>query len=115
MSPRRLISRGREMVTSWALVLTVVATVGAGVSLATGLLAIQHERADSIRRACIEQNARHDATVATLDRLLAERMNEVPPARRAQLRDSRRFTVLLIDALAPKRDCSARVAESVSR
>jgi len=74
---------------------------------------IQASRAENVLSACREQNARHDATVTTLDQLLADAAHTASPARRRQLAQSRTSTVLLIDALAPKRDCLARVRELV--
>jgi hypothetical protein len=61
--------------------------------------AIQEQRRDSILSGCREQNARHDRTIATLDRLIAE----APAGRRERARQGRAGTVLLIEALAPKR------------
>lgn len=72
---------------------------------------IQVQRADSIRLACVEQNFRHDRTIAALDTLIAK----VPPGRRERARQSRAGTVLLIESLAPRRDCEGLVRRSVKR
>lgn len=70
---------------------------------------IQRSRRDNILTACRETNRRHDHTVAVFDRLLDEAAKGASPQRRAQLAQSRTSTLLLIDALAPKRACAARV------
>jgi hypothetical protein len=70
--------------------------------------AIQEQRRDSILYGCREQNARHDRTIATLDRLIAQ----APAGRRERARQGRAGTVLLIEALAPKRDCAALVTKA---
>lgn len=66
---------------------------------------IQAARAESIRFSCEEQNDRHDATIRKLDELIAKS----PPERRAEAQERRAGTVLLINALAPERDCERRV------
>lgn len=75
---------------------------------------IQKSRADSVRSSCREQNARHDATIATLDRLLEQASQGASPRRAEQIERSRASTVLLIDALAPKRNCERRVRTLVA-
>lgn len=62
--------------------------------------AIQEERAASVRRACLDQNARHDDTITALYTLA--------PASRG--RDA---TITLINALVPRRDCDALVTLTV--
>jgi hypothetical protein len=69
------------------------------------IAAIQQERVTNIRDACEQQNLRHDETIATLDKLLARRLEGASDETRAQAEQSRAATVLLIEALAPKRDC----------
>jgi hypothetical protein len=86
--------------------LAIVAVVGL---LVLGLGMIQASRADSIRRACVEQNERHDRTLRTLDALLTARAEGVSRARLERLKESRASTVLLIEALAPRDDCEKRV------
>jgi hypothetical protein len=135
----------RVVVRRW----TIVAVLTAMVALPAGawvvatstrenhdlLQAIQAERAKNIRRSCEEQNARHDQTVDTLNRLVVQRLTHrtVPasvkgaqlkvllagalrmadPPVRAQMQQSIGSTVLLIESLAPHRDCSALVAQQV--
>lgn len=69
---------------------------------------VADQRRESIRGSCEDSNTRHDRTIATLDRLL----RRVPPAERQQARARRASTILLIDALAPKRDCEKVVQEA---
>jgi len=71
----------------------------------------QTSRESSVRVTCREQNDRHDQTIATLDRLLEQADRDATAQRRRQLREGRASTVLLIDALAPKRDCEQRVRQ----
>lgn len=66
---------------------------------------IQASRRDSILISCRQTNERHDRTIRTLDRLLAARVATANASERRRLRESRTSTVLLIEALAPKRDC----------
>lgn len=76
------------------------------------IAAIQAERVANIRNACEQQNARHDETISTLDRLLDRRLHGLTAEQRAQAEQSRAATVLLIEALAPKRDCEQVVESS---
>lgn len=70
---------------------------------------VQSQRVVAIRANCQEQNQRHDDTIRTLDHLIAR----IPPgAGRDRALANRRGTVLLIDALAPKRDCGRAVMEA---
>lgn len=75
---------------------------------------IQQERTASISEGCQQQNSRHDATIAALDALLARASRDANSARREQLKQSRRSTVLLIDSLAPKQNCEALVKSRVA-
>ena len=69
-----------------------------------GVLAqeIQRQRVESIRSACVEQNARHDATIRALDTLIAR----LPENRQQRAREGRSNTALLIESLQPRRDCA---------
>jgi hypothetical protein len=58
---------------------------------------IQASRRDN----CVQQNQRHDATIAQLDHEIAL----LPPRMRVRAVANRAFTVALIDALSPVRDC----------
>lgn len=97
---------------------------------------IQASRRDSVRASCQEQNLRHDATIIQLDTQLLLALHVRPriagaghalavleaqisaagsgagPAGR-RLVQTHDFTVLLIDALSPARDCEARVKQLV--
>lgn len=86
--------------------LAIVAVV---VLLVVGLGMIQSSRADSIRRSCVEQNVQHDETIRTLDEQIAERKRTASPEIARRLDESRAFTLLLIQALAPRQDCGRRV------
>jgi hypothetical protein len=107
--------RRRERVTR---ALDVASRLGWIVAIALWMLgfnAIQSSREETVRTSCIEQNERHDDTITALDKLLAE-VNGRPGAPSPQeLQQSRTATVLLIDALAPLRDCEQRVDELVGR
>ena len=73
---------------------------------------IQAERARSVRDGCEAQNQRHDGTIKTLNRLI-DKLPSGPQRERAiHNRDS---TVVLIEALVPKRDCEAQVRATVGR
>lgn len=74
---------------------------------------IQIERARNVRDACAQTNARHDKTIVTLDRLLKRAAKTASPERLRQMKDSRTGTVLLIEALVPKRDCAQLVRDQV--
>lgn len=71
---------------------------------------IQLERARNVLSNCEDSNARHDRTVAQLERLV-EAIRD--PVRRARAVQGMAGTVALIDALAPKRDCRALVERQV--
>lgn len=90
--------------------IAAVSLVGSGYLLASGTsdaqdLAqqIQRERKRNVLESCQEINRRHDNTIAALDLLIAK----LPPSRRERARQGRASTVLLIEALAPKRQCEA--------
>ena len=71
---------------------------------------IQDERAANVRRNCEDVNARHDRTIAQLHALVAA----IPdPDRKARAEANIAGTIALIDALTPKRDCRALVAQQV--
>lgn len=75
---------------------------------------IQASRELSTRTACRDQNARHDNTIKTLNQLVAQRKATASPAQRKQLADSLKPTILLIDALTPRRDCEKVVARLIA-
>jgi hypothetical protein len=70
---------------------------------------IQDERERSIRTSCEETNRRYDKAIARLDTLI----RPSPAADRQRPPERRAGTVLLIDALVPKRNCDAAVKRSV--
>lgn len=74
---------------------------------------INEERADNIRRACVETNGRYSKTVAELDRLLAVRTRGMNREQLKAVEASRAATVVLIASLAPRRDCDRLVASQV--
>jgi hypothetical protein len=100
--------------------LIVAVSLGTAVNSATTVLLfranaarvqqIQAERALSSFRFCSETNARHDATLEELDRLVAG----LPRAQRVRARRGQAGTVALIEALAPRRDCRALVKRQVN-
>lgn len=70
---------------------------------------IQQERSRFIRSSCESQNQRHDATIKTLNKLVAAASGQ----RKRRLVASRPGTTLLIKALVPKRDCDEVVRRAV--
>jgi hypothetical protein len=98
----------------WLFVISIVVAIAIIKAVSTSnkasdlAQAIQRQRVSQARDNCLDENARHKNTVDTLDGLIAD----LPAARRKQAEASRQFTVLLIDALAPVRDCDL-VAKAV--
>lgn len=111
--------------TSRTNVIVALVAVGVALSFAAGVLVravvqgsdkavsahnlaeqIQEERVRSIRENCEASNARNRETKRRLDRLI----RELPVERRARAKASAAGTRLLIDALAPVRDCDRLVA-----
>jgi hypothetical protein len=73
---------------------------------------IQQQRVSITLANCVDQNAHHDGTVAALNRLLVAAEGKATPAARARIAASEAPTLLLINALAPKRDCAAVVEKT---
>lgn len=69
---------------------------------------IQDSREDAVRQSCEDTNQRHDHTIAALNALLDKAIRE-HPEQRDRIEQSRTSTVLLINALTPKRDCETLV------
>jgi hypothetical protein len=90
-----------------ALVVSIVLAIGAN---ASATRQIQEERARSVYANCMDINRRHDNSIRQLDALIAQ----APPERRERAKAGRAGTVLLIQALVPKRDCDALVKRSVT-
>lgn len=76
---------------------------------------INDERTRNILMVCADTNARHDGTIRALNVILARQLKTAGPRERARLRASRENTVLLIEALAPKRDCVRLARQQVGR
>jgi hypothetical protein len=66
-------------------------------------------RSHSIEESCYEQNERNRAAVRTLNDEITGLGGPVSPAQRTQIEETRRFTVLLIEALVPIANCPERV------
>lgn len=69
---------------------------------------IQSSRKNSILISCEEQNTRNENSIFTLDDLLS-RGKFVSQAETMQIEQTKTFTILLINALAPKQNCAQRV------
>jgi hypothetical protein len=94
----------------WGDYIERVALLAALLLIYLGFGAIQASRQDTIRRACVEQNVRHDQTLKKLD----EQIERLPAgARKARAERNRDGTIALIDALVPKRDCDKRAKQLV--
>lgn len=74
---------------------------------------IQNQRKDAIFRSCDDQNLRNATTISVLDARLGElrRAGKLTKKQIKDLEASRTFTVLLIDALAPTRNCKQLVEQ----
>lgn len=97
----------------WIVIVAVFAALGM-IAGAGGMISgqrtvqqIQREREVAIRVNCEDVNRRHDRTIRQLDALLAVRLRGASARERERLRASRQTTVLLIEALTPKRECVA--------
>lgn len=73
---------------------------------------IQVERKRTVNDLCVDQNLRHRDTIAELDKLLAAVVKRDPSMAR-RMAESRKATVLLINALAPHQNCKQVVANAV--
>lgn len=71
---------------------------------------IQSSRRNSILISCEEQNTRNENTVNTLEDLIGKAKFNTA-IEMDQLDQTKTFTILLINALAPKQNCKARVAK----
>lgn len=76
---------------------------------------IQDQRRTTLITACAEQNARHDATILKYDTSIQAAIDAglIKGERLQRARESRQFTVGLINALAPVRNCEARARRFV--
>lgn len=71
---------------------------------------IQRERYQVTLRNCKDQNARHAATI----RALGEIINKLPPDQKPQAERGVANTVLLLNALVPKRDCRQVAKDAIT-
>lgn len=109
---RRRVTRRRPNWTRLLLAALCAGTLANSFAVVAAFFSIQNQREASIRAGCLEQNQRHDGTVSTLDMGI----DSFPPgARRERAERSRRFTLSLIESLAPKRDCDALVRKSLGQ
>lgn len=71
--------------------------------------AIQAARRETILQVCRDQNKRHDSTITELNSILDTAEVGLPPhgQRWQQIEDSRVFATLIINRLAPRKDCQA--------
>lgn len=104
--------------------LCIIAAVGGGVTLLLQVkkldkadrardlaLTVQEQRVQATKITCADQNLRHDQTIAALDVILARTRKGASPADVRRIDQSRERTVLLINALAPRRNCAEVVAK----
>lgn len=87
------------------------ALVGFGVLLSkqsTLTRQIQTQRKDAIRKACDDQNTRHDGTAYAL-RLAEKDAKRRHPEQKKEIEKNSEVSLGLIDALAPHQDCDAIV------
>lgn len=98
--------------------LAALAAVAGGVAFFSARNAIgqtTRERSQNVERNCADVNWRHDQAVRTVDRILDPRLRGAGRAERARLEASRETTVLIIEALTPKRDCVALARRQVKK
>jgi hypothetical protein len=69
---------------------------------------IQASRKNSILISCEEQNSRNENSISTLNNLLSKKLI-VSKEKLMQIEQTKNFTILLINALAPKQNCAQRV------
>lgn len=109
--------RGRIYMIAIAAGIALGVALGVAGGVLVGLSArtddIQRSRAENVRSACLEQNARNRASLSALDTVLAKAGVGAGRERKEQLRQSRESTALLINALAPRRNCELRVKQLV--
>lgn len=108
-SANRHLVRVMTTVFALAIILNSGSSIVAFKNNAARVHQIQQERVESILRACRDENERHDATIHRLDELI----KRLPPEKRTRAVQSRAGTVLLINALAPHRDCATLARASV--
>lgn len=106
----------RAILPAWLKAAVSAALVLASASIFIGVMlfvTINNERGRNVRNSCEETNRRHNSTVARLDARLDKAKLRASPAQANRLRESREFTVSLIDALQPVQDCDEVVRDQV--
>lgn len=76
---------------------------------------IQANRRDLFLADCVAENRRHRSTVRVIDRLFVRAAARVPSSRLAQLHASQAATMLVINQLAPSRNCAAFAAKTSAK
>lgn len=114
----RILIRENAYRDAWLVLLSVIliwasfASVQAAQKAEQATRDIQSERRDATLRACQDQNDRHDATFAQLDKLSTrDNAQAQTPEQKLRARQTIAGTKALIEAIAPKRDC-AKVVEA---
>lgn len=72
---------------------------------------IKSSRVNSILTSCREQNERHDKTIMRANVVLDAESRTLKPAERVGAEQQREFVVLLVGALAPKKNCQQRARQ----
>jgi hypothetical protein len=72
---------------------------------------IKQSRKSSIITSCREQNERHDKTLAVLDVVYGVESRALAPMQRQEAGQTQKVTVLLVNALAPVKNCQARAEQ----
>lgn len=92
-------------------VLSILA-LSQGIKASSRALEATHEikssRRSSIIASCREQNERHDKTVMRANVVLDAESRTLKPVERVRAEQQREFVILLVSALAPKKDCQQR-------
>lgn len=76
------------------------------------IITIQEERKNAFISSCQDQNDRHDNTIQLLQKN-GDDLIRKQPERTAEIRNSIRLSILLIDAIIPKRNCLKLANEAV--
>jgi hypothetical protein len=75
---------------------------------------IQQQRYATVFASCEDQNGRHDHTIKVLNAIITKlETANLTKKQKRQLRVSARDNILLINALAPKRDCIEAAQKAV--
>ena len=92
-----------------AVVLIAIKALNASQDAVSAVQTVQSNRVDLIRNSCRAQNARNWNTVHALE----FEISRLPRAReRRRATRSERYTIALINTLAPKQDCAGLVAKA---